>query len=72
MKKFAKYIFAFCAVFLTFSCQEEILVSDKVQDGYISVRFMTDVAVMEDMCTRAVDPDGGGVHQDFHGKAGGA
>jgi len=63
MKKFTKYIFAFCAVFLTFSCQEEILVSDKVQDGYISVRFMTDVAVMEDMCTRAVDPDGGGVQQ---------
>lgn len=36
---------------------------DKVQDGFVSVRFMTDVAFMEDIATKAVDPDGGGVQQ---------
>lgn len=45
------------------SCQEEVLAPDKVQDGYVAVRFMTDVAFMESVQTRAVDPDGGGVQQ---------
>ena len=36
---------------------------EKVQDGYISLRFMTDVTVMEETATKAVDPDGGGVQQ---------
>ena len=53
----------FCAAVLLLSCQEEILVVEKVQDGYISLRFMTDVTVMEEAATKAVDPDGGGVQQ---------
>lgn len=61
--KFLKYILMFCAFVLMFSCQEETLVPEKVQDGYISVEFMTDVAFMEDVATKAVDPDGGGVQQ---------
>ena len=61
--KVLKYILVFCTAVLTFSCQEEIFVSENVQDGYISVRFMTEVAFMEDIPTRAVDPDGGGVQQ---------
>ena len=36
---------------------------EKVQDGYVSIRFMTDVTVMEETATKAVDPDGGGVQQ---------
>lgn len=58
-----KYILGLCAAVLMLACQEETLVPDKVQDGYISVRFMTDVAVMEETATKAVDPDGGGVQQ---------
>ena len=52
-----------CAVLLLFSCQEEVLVPQAVQDGYVSVKFMTDVPVMERISTKAVDPDGGGVQQ---------
>ena len=52
-----------CAAVLMLSCQEEILVSEAVQEGYVSVKFMTDVPVMESLCTKAVDPDGGGVQQ---------
>ena len=51
------------ASFLILSCQEEKLVSDGVKNGFISVSFLTDVTVMEDKHTKAVDPDGGGVQQ---------
>ena len=58
-----KYVFSLSAVLLMFSCQVESHVSENLQEGYVSVRFMTNVAVMEDVCTKAVDPDGGGVQQ---------
>ena len=51
------------AAILMLSCQEEILAPETVKDGYVSVKFMTDVPVMERFCTKAVDPDGGGVQQ---------
>ena len=51
------------ASFLILSCQEEKLVSDGVKNGFMSVSFLTDVTVMEDTYTKAVDPDGGGVQQ---------
>ena len=37
--------------------------SDGVKNGFMSVSFLTDVTVMEDTYTKAVDPDGGGVQQ---------
>ena len=61
--KIFKYIFILYAAVLMLSCQEETLVPDKVQDGWVSVKFMMDVAVVEPVATKAVDPDGGGVQQ---------
>ena len=63
MKALIKYILMLLASLLVFSCQEEKLVSDGVRDGFMSVSFLTDVTVMEDKYTKAVDPDGGGVQQ---------
>ena len=63
MKFLNKYIFMLFAAILMLSCQEEILAPETVKDGYVSVKFMTDVPVMERFCTKAVDPDGGGVQQ---------
>lgn len=63
MKEMMRYILMFCAGFLMLSCQEESLVPENVPEGYMSVRFMTDVAVMDNLWTKAVDPDGGGVQQ---------
>lgn len=63
MKVLLKYLLLLCAVLLVPSCQEENLLSGGVKDGYMSVSFLTDVTVMEDLHTKAVDPDGGGVQQ---------
>ena len=63
MKVLIKYLLMLIASFLILSCQEEKLVSDGVKNGFISVSFLTDVTVMEDKHTKAVDPDGGGVQQ---------
>ena len=45
------------------SCQGEGPVSSEVPEGYVTVRFMMDVAVQDNVWTKAVDPDGGGVQQ---------
>jgi len=58
-----KYLLLFCSTFLILACQEEFDGPDITPEGYITVRFMTDVAVMEKLSTKAVDPDGGGVQQ---------
>ena len=63
MKILNKYKFLLCALLLLFSCQEENLAPQGVQDGYVSVKFMMDVPLMERVATKAVDPDGGGVQQ---------
>ena len=63
MKGLMKYLLLFCSTFLILACQEEFDGPDVTPEGYVTVRFMTDVAVMEKLSTKAVDPDGGGVQQ---------
>lgn len=45
------------------SCFQEELQTEPsgIRDGYIAIRFSADVPVMQEVVTRAVDPDGGGV-----------
>lgn len=45
------------------SCFQEELQTDPsgIRDGYIAIRFSADVPAMQEVVTRAVDPDGGGV-----------
>ena len=45
------------------SCQSEESLRTEAQEGYVTVRFMMDVAVQDQVWTKAVDPDGGGVQQ---------
>ena len=64
MKNRMKYMIVALAgaVAMTLSCQSEnMLVPDTPADGYIRIDFRTDVPVMSDVQTKAVDPDGGGV-----------
>lgn len=50
------------AVAMALSCQSEnLLVPDTPVDGYVRIDFRTDVPVMSEVQTKAVDPDGGGV-----------
>ena len=49
-------------VVMALSCQSEnLLVPDTPVDGYVRIDFRTDVPVMSEVQTKAVDPDGGGV-----------
>ena len=63
MKNIVKYLFVFCLSFLMASCQSEESLRTEAQEGYVTVRFMMDVAVQDQVWTKAVDPDGGGVQQ---------
>lgn len=60
-------IIAFAAIMtLNTACQREdlLLPEGKVsQDGYVNIRFKVDVPDMDQVYTKAVDPDGGGVQQ---------
>lgn len=50
------------AVAMALSCQSEnLIVPDTPQEGYVRIDFHTDVPVMSEVQTKAVDPDGGGV-----------
>lgn len=50
------------AAAMALSCQSEnLLVPDAPQAGYVRIDFRTDVPVMSEVQTKAVDPDGGGV-----------
>lgn len=54
------------AAAMTLSCQsEDLLIPEvsQVPEGYMTVEFRTDVPDMNEVHTRAVDPDGGGVQQ---------
>ena len=63
MMNIVKYLFVFCLSFLMASCQSEESLRTEAQEGYVTVRFMMDVAVQDQVWTKAVDPDGGGVQQ---------
>ena len=64
MKNRMKYMIVALAgaVAMALSCQSEnLLVPDTPVDGYVRIDFRTDVPVMSEVRTKAVDPDGGGV-----------
>jgi hypothetical protein len=63
MKTIVKYISSLFIALLMVSCQGEGPVFSEVPEGYVTVRFMMDVAVQDNVWTKAVDPDGGGVQQ---------
>ena len=63
MRNIVKYLFVFCLSFLMASCQNEESLHTKAPQGYVTIRFMIDVAVQDQVWTKAVDPDGGGVQQ---------
>ena len=51
---------------LSVACQKEDLLLPGIngsQDGYINLRFNVEVPDMQQVQTKAVDPDGGGVQQ---------
>lgn len=63
MNNIVKYIFCMLTALLMVSCQEQEILHSDDQEGYITLRFMMDVAVQDNIWTKAVDPDGGGVQQ---------
>ena len=63
MKTIVKYISSIFIALLMVSCQGEEPLHTEVPDGYVTLRFMMDVAVQDNVWTKAVDPDGGGVQQ---------
>lgn len=63
MNNIVKYIFCMLTALLMVSCQEQEILHSDNQEGYITLRFMMDVAVQDNIWTKAVDPDGGGVQQ---------
>ena len=63
MKTIVKYISSIFIALLMVSCQGEEPLHTEVPEGYVTLRFMIDVAVQDNVWTKAVDPDGGGVQQ---------
>lgn len=57
------YVALALAAAMSVSCQQGELLepSAPVRDGYVALHFNTDITDMEEVSTRAVDPDGGGV-----------
>ena len=57
------------------SCSESELWQNpqtEARDGYIMLNFKTEIPAMQEVVTRAVDPDGGGVHLYRQGRCHGA
>ena len=63
MKNIVKYLLTLCLALLALSCQNDEPLNTEVPEGYVTIRFMMDVAVQDQVWTKAVDPDGGGVQQ---------
>lgn len=61
MKTMKKYIALAGILALTVACQREVLPSADDMDGYITLSLSVNVPDMQQVETRAVDPDGGGV-----------
>lgn len=65
MKETIKYIVVLAGMLLTlFSCQQEGWQDESLpaaKEGYLALRFTADIPDMQEVMTRAVDPDGGGV-----------
>ncbi len=56
---------ALAGMLLALSCQREVWIenneAEQVPEGYVKIDFTADVPVMEEVVTRAVDIDGGGI-----------
>jgi hypothetical protein len=63
MKNIVKYLFFICLALVMGSCQSEEPLHTGADEGIVTIRFMIDVAVQDNVWTKAVDPDGGGVQQ---------
>ena len=63
MKTIVKYFSSIFISLLMASCQGEGPLRTEVPEGYVTLHFMMDVAVQDNVWTKAVDPDGGGVQQ---------
>lgn len=63
MKTIVKYFSSIFIALLMASCQGEGPLRTGVPEGYVTLHFMMDVAVQDNVWTKAVDPDGGGVQQ---------
>lgn len=65
MKETIRYIVVLAGVLLTLvSCQQEGWQDESLpaaKEGYLALRFTADIPDMQEVVTRAVDPDGGGV-----------
>lgn len=65
MKETIKYIVVLAGMLLTLvSCQQEGWQDESLpaaKEGYLALRFTADIPDMQEVVTRAVDPDGGGV-----------
>ena len=49
---------------LLVSCRQDDLPDSMptAHEGYVALRFSADIPAMQEVVTRSVDPDGGGVH----------
>lgn len=65
MKETIKYIVVLAGMLLTLvSCQQEGWQDESLpaaKEGYLALRFTAEIPDMQEVVTRAVDPDGGGV-----------
>lgn len=63
MKNIVRYLLTISFALLALSCRNDEPLDTEVPEGYVTIRFMMDVAVQDQIWTKAVDPDGGGVQQ---------